>query len=71
MELDAVDNRYDTNLSPHINLLCTVRGRIADLDHDLPVSPAEVEEQLDFVTVEVPTEYRGRCGACRDRTRGE
>jgi len=68
MDFEDTDNRYDTNLAPHINLVCTVCGAIADLHHPLPVSPEEIMQQRGFETADVRMEYRGVCGACRSRS---
>ncbi len=67
MDFEAGDNRYDTNLAPHINLVCTMCGGIDDLDHELPVPPAELEERFGFEATDFRIEYRGMCAACRKR----
>jgi Fur family peroxide stress response transcriptional regulator len=30
IEFNAMDNRHETNLTPHVNLICTVCGKILD-----------------------------------------
>jgi len=64
MDFEAADNRYDTNVGPHINLVCTVCGAITDFDHELPVSPEEIRGQLGFEAVDCRMEYRGVCARC-------
>ncbi len=64
MDFEAVDNRYDTNVGPHINLVCTVCGAITDFDHELPVSPEEIRSRLGFEAVDCRMEYRGVCAYC-------
>lgn len=61
---EAGDNRFDTNLAPHLNLICTACGTIDDLEHELPVTPAEVERRLGFVATEYRVEVRGTCARC-------
>ena len=65
MDFEAVDNRYDTNVGPHINLVCTMCGEITDFDHELPVSPEEIRGRLGFEAVDCRMEYRGVCAHCR------
>jgi Fe2+ or Zn2+ uptake regulation protein len=64
LEFEAADNRYDTHLAPHINLICTGCGRIEDLDHELPVSPEELTRRTGFEAVDFRIEYRGTCARC-------
>jgi Fe2+ or Zn2+ uptake regulation protein len=71
IDFEAVDNRYDTNLAPHINLVCTSCGRIDDFDHELPVTPEEIEHRLGFSTTDFRIEYRGVCASCRDSGPGD
>jgi len=65
VEFESDDNRYDTNLAPHINLVCTICGRITDFDHEPPVSSREILDRAGFDTIEVRMEYRGICSGCR------
>jgi Fe2+ or Zn2+ uptake regulation protein len=65
MEFEAVDNRYDTNLAPHVNLVCTLCGAIADVDHKPSVSAREIRDCIGFETTEMRIEYRGVCADCR------
>jgi Fe2+ or Zn2+ uptake regulation protein len=67
MEFGSHDNRYDPNTAPHINLVCTACGRIDDYDHGPPISPAQLERTLGFVTTGCRLDYRGLCAACRTR----
>jgi Fe2+ or Zn2+ uptake regulation protein len=71
LEFEAADNRYDTHLGPHVNLVCTECGRIEDFDHELPVSPGAVMERTGFDATDFRVEYRGICARCRrDRPAG-
>ena len=65
LEFEAEDNRFDTNLAPHINLVCTECGDIIDLDHRLPMSAAEIQRRLGFEVIDFRVEYRGTCAGCR------
>jgi Fur family peroxide stress response transcriptional regulator len=62
------DNRYETNVKQHINLICTVCGKIQDLEGDLTISPEEVLHRVGFQALDSRLEYHGVCPHCRDRT---
>lgn len=65
VDFEATDNRYDTNLGPHINLVCVRCGSICDVDHDLPIPPEAIRSELGFEAVDFRIEYRGFCSRCR------
>jgi Fur family transcriptional regulator, peroxide stress response regulator len=65
VDFEATDNRYDTNLEPHINLVCGRCGSICDVDHDLPIPPEAIRSELGFEAVDFRIEYRGLCSRCR------
>ena len=67
MEFEAGDNRYDTNVSPHINLVCTACGVITDFDRKPPVSTNEIRKVLGFETTGIRMEYQGVCATCRSK----
>jgi Fur family peroxide stress response transcriptional regulator len=67
MEFEARDNRYDTNVSPHINLVCTACGVITDFDRKPPVSTNEIRKVLGFETTDIRMEYQGVCAPCRSK----
>jgi Fur family peroxide stress response transcriptional regulator len=65
VEFESVDNRYDTNLASHINLVCTSCGAIVDVDHEPPLSAREIQDRTGFDTSEIKIEYCGTCKSCR------
>ena len=65
LEFDETDNRYDTNLSPHLNLICTKCGSIIDYNYKLPVSPDIIQSKVGFITQDYRIEYRGICKQCQ------
>ena len=67
LEFETMDNRHETNLAPHINLICTGCGRIQDLAAGLPICPDEVREKLGFEVRDHRLEYYGLCAECRER----
>jgi len=68
-ELEFYDreNRYDINISNHINLVCKKCGKIEDFKGEIPVSSAEVENETGFRPVGMRFEYYGYCKGCRDK----
>jgi len=67
MEFEAEDNRYDTNVSSHINLVCTTCGDITDLDRKPPISAEEIRTALGFETTSIRMEYQGACASCTSK----
>ena len=59
------DNRYEANLSFHINLICTSCGRIQDLEAGTHLSPKEVREKIGFEVMTYRMEYHGLCSECK------
>ena len=67
IDFEVSDNRYDTNLEPHINLVCTVCGTISDYPLDLPVSPEALKKKNGFIIEDYRLEYRGTCRTCQNK----
>ena len=65
MEFEATDNRYDTNLAPHMNLVCVLCGTIIDVDQRWPVSADTIRRSHGFEVVDLRVEGRGICAKCR------
>ncbi len=61
------DNRYETNLGQHINLICDICGKIQDMDGGLTVNSEEVLHRFGFQVFDSRLEYHGVCSICRDR----
>ena len=68
LEFD-VENRVEANVSYHINLVCTMCGRITDLEEDLPHSPQELSNKTGFHIVDYRLEYYGLCPECLEKER--
>ncbi|MHC1743339.1 MAG: Fur family transcriptional regulator [Syntrophobacteraceae bacterium] len=61
------DNRYEANLSFHINLICTSCGRVQDFEAGTLISPEEVREKIGFEVMSYRMEYEGLCSECKAR----
>jgi Fe2+ or Zn2+ uptake regulation protein len=59
------DNRYEADLSFHINLICTSCGRIQDFEAGKHMSPEEVCEKSGFEVLTYRMEYHGLCSECK------
>lgn len=58
------DNRYDINISDHINLVCTECGKIADFTGDVPSFSKAIEKETGFKPASMRFEYYGICRDC-------
>jgi Fur family peroxide stress response transcriptional regulator len=61
------DNRYDVNISNHLNLICSKCGKIEDFMEELPVSSQAIEKKTGFQPCEMRFEYYGYCKECRSK----
>jgi len=71
MQFDVTDNRYEPNVAPHINLICTSCGKIEDLGQEVPVQPEEIEEKVGFEVLDSRLEYYGFCAECKAAVKGK
>ncbi len=62
------DNRYEANLSFHINLICTSCGKIQDFEAGTIMSPEEIREKVGFEVMTYRMEYEGLCAQCQAGT---
>ncbi|MEW5745697.1 MAG: Fur family transcriptional regulator [Nitrospirota bacterium] len=68
LEYYNTDNRYDSNVADHINLVCTQCGKITDFMGDLPSLSKTVEKKTGFKPARMRFEYYGICRDCADVT---
>ncbi|MGD8985148.1 MAG: Fur family transcriptional regulator [Desulfobacteraceae bacterium] len=67
LDFQAMDNRHETNLVPHINLICSSCGKIQDFVEGLTIHVSEVKQKFGFQVENFRLEYYGICSDCRDR----
>jgi Fur family transcriptional regulator, peroxide stress response regulator len=67
LEFDKMENRYEGNINPHINLICKNCNRI--LDYSLPafINPKEFLKKSRFWVTDTRLEYYGYCQSCRKK----
>ncbi len=70
LEFYDQDNRYDINISNHINLICKKCGRIEDLLGGISLSYMQIQQKTDFQPVAMRYEYYGYCKECRRKRAG-
>ena len=67
MDFQGTDNRHETNISPHINLICTVCGEIEDFEEGLELHIDRVKKELGFEVNDFRMEYYGLCAQCKSK----
>lgn len=65
IDFDAMDNRHETNLNPHINLICSGCGKIQDFEYGPPLHTDLVKKRAGFEVKDYRMEYYGTCAECR------
>jgi len=69
IEFYGMENRYEGNISNHLNLICMKCGKIQDFMEDLPIPLKSVEQKTGFKVNEMRFEYYGCCRECRGKRR--
>lgn len=64
IEFDRMENRFDGNLSEHINLIC--KRCCAIIDYQLPstIEPKDIARKAGFIVTDIRMEYYGYCRDC-------
>ena len=73
MSIGADQTHYDTDPTPHVNLICLRCRTIEDYHGDLGLKAlyGEVHEAFDFEPVAAKVDLLGFCRACRDQRKAE
>ena len=64
IEFESLDNRYELNVEPHINLICTSCGDIRDFHTGALIHAGCAMEEMNFSVGDFRLEYYGRCTGC-------
>ncbi len=66
-ELEFYDreNRYESDVREHLDLICLGCGRIVNYDEPIPMLKEQVEQKTGFVMNRMRYEYYGYCKNCR------
>jgi len=65
IEFESLENRYDLDVEPHINLLCSACGDIQDLYVGSLIHVNCAMEKRGFSVADFRLEYYGRCASCQ------
>ncbi len=68
LEFDRMENRYDGNLSEHINLICKRCGNIIDYRLPANLEPKDIGRKSGFVVTDTRMEFHGYCRDCLKRS---
>jgi Fur family transcriptional regulator, peroxide stress response regulator len=66
LEYYDMDNRYDINVSDHINLVCTKCKKITDFTGNVPSFSKAIEKETGFKPASMRFEYYGICRNCAE-----
>lgn len=67
LEFDRMENRYDVDLSDHINLICKRCGTIIDYHIPAPLEPRDIARKSGFIVTDTRMELHGYCRDCLKR----
>lgn len=68
LEFYDMENRYEGNLTNHINLICLKCRCIQDFREGLAIPAGEVEAETGFRTEDMRIEYYGYCKKCAEES---
>jgi Fur family transcriptional regulator, peroxide stress response regulator len=64
LEFADMENRYEGNLSQHVNLVCVSCGRISDYATAHTIDMEQVRQATQFRSIQSRFELYGVCAAC-------
>jgi len=67
LEFDRMENRYEGNLTDHINLICKECHGITDYKIPVVIDSREVTRKSRFWVTDTRLEYYGYCEKCRKK----
>ncbi len=70
-ELDFynMENRYEGNISDHLDLICIKCGKIENFVEKLPIPLTKIEAETGFSVDKIRFEYYGYCKECQKKRR--
>jgi Fe2+ or Zn2+ uptake regulation protein len=67
LEFDKMENRYEGNVTEHINLVCKECHGITDYGVPVVIDSREVTRKTKFWVTDTRLEYYGYCQKCREK----
>jgi Fe2+ or Zn2+ uptake regulation protein len=65
LEFYDKENRYESNVRHHLDLVCLGCGKIMDYVEQIPIPIERVEKKTGFAVSKIRYEYYGYCKNCR------
>jgi len=65
LEFYDMENRYESNVRHHLDLVCLGCGKIMDYVEQIPIPIERVEKKTGFAVNRIRYEYYGYCKNCR------
>jgi Fe2+ or Zn2+ uptake regulation protein len=69
LEFYDMENRYESNITDHLDLVCLGCGKIVDYVEEVPIPIERVERKTGFAVDRIRFEYYGYCQQCRKKQR--
>lgn len=69
LEFYDMENRYESNVTDHLDLICLGCGKIVDYVEEVPIPIERVERKTGFAVDRIRFEYYGYCKKCRKKQR--
>lgn len=69
LQFDRIENRFETNLEEHINLVCEKCGKIIDYKISPSVNQREIAQETGFMVIDKRLDYYGYCSDCINHTK--
>ena len=67
LEFDRMENRYETTMTEHINLICKGCRKIMDYKPPFIIDTDEISRKSHFRVTDSRLEYYGYCEECRKK----
>jgi len=67
LEFDRMENRYEANMTEHINLICKGCKKIMDYKPPFIIDTDEITKRSSFQVTDSRFEYYGYCQECRKK----
>jgi Fur family transcriptional regulator, peroxide stress response regulator len=67
VEFYDTENRYESEMNDHVDLICTDCGDIVNFESAMPVTRRFVQESTGFEAHRMRFEYYGLCRKCRSK----
>jgi Fe2+ or Zn2+ uptake regulation protein len=67
LEYDAMENRYDLDITPHVNVVCKQCKKISDYKFPVVIDRKAILKKLRFLVIDSRFEFYGYCEECQKR----